>query len=300
MYETYALGRRLRSATTALAAAALLSAALLPLAAGAQEAGQHPKISIGTINDRIWPFKYDCGDALMSPIRVTGSGADAEPSGRIEQYSVQIDWGDGAVEPAAAAFKPPSGQGGFTMAWSAGAHSYATSGSKTVTVTLYHSELAGNDNIKIESASATICIAPTDADKDGMDDRWETEHGLSPSEPTDAAKDDDGDGVYNLDEYEKHGDPSKPDTDGDGMPDKWEFDHKLLLDQDDGKLDPDKDGRDNLTEYNDGTDPQKADKAAGWLTRTAPIFAGLALLAILAVILLKRRPNSTGPLPAKK
>lgn len=287
--------RQRLTATAVLAAASLLMGTLLPSLALAQEAGQHPKIWFSTINDRVWPFDYTCEDALQSPISVTGGGADAEPSGRIEQYSVQLDWGDGTVEAAKATFKPPSGQGGFNVIWSDGPHAYATAGKKTITVTLYHSQLAGNDNIKVDSSSATICIAPPDADKDGMDDRWETAHGMSPSDPADAAKDDDGDGVYNLDEYEKGGDPAKPDTDADGMPDKWEYDHQLKLDESDATLDPDGDGRDNLTEFKDDTDPNKKDEKAGWMQKNAPLLAAVALIGVLAAILLRKGPKGKAP-----
>ena len=42
---------------------------------------------------------------------------------------------------------------------------------------------------------------PVDSDRDGMPDDWETAHGLNPRDPSDAAKDRDGDGYTNLEEY---------------------------------------------------------------------------------------------------
>lgn len=42
---------------------------------------------------------------------------------------------------------------------------------------------------------------PVDTDKDGMPDEYETRMGFDPNDATDAAKDFDGDGVSNLDEY---------------------------------------------------------------------------------------------------
>jgi hypothetical protein len=40
-----------------------------------------------------------------------------------------------------------------------------------------------------------------DRDLDGMDDEWETAHGLDPRDPADAAADRDGDGYTNLEEW---------------------------------------------------------------------------------------------------
>jgi hypothetical protein len=40
-----------------------------------------------------------------------------------------------------------------------------------------------------------------DSDGDGIPDAWEREHGLAPHDPTDAAKDRDGDGYANIEEY---------------------------------------------------------------------------------------------------
>lgn len=43
--------------------------------------------------------------------------------------------------------------------------------------------------------------APADADKDGMPDEWETTRGLNRKDPADGARDRDGDGYTNLEEY---------------------------------------------------------------------------------------------------
>ena len=49
----------------------------------------------------------------------------------------------------------------------------------------------------------------SDADNDGMLDTWEIEYGLDPTNPDDAKKDLDNDGVNNLDEYKNNGNPTK-------------------------------------------------------------------------------------------
>ena len=59
---------------------------------------------------------------------------------------------------------------------------------------------------------------PLDWDGDGLDDQWETDHGLDPNDPDDAGKDTDGDGLTNLDEFIAGTEPDNDDSDGDGMP----------------------------------------------------------------------------------
>jgi hypothetical protein len=48
-----------------------------------------------------------------------------------------------------------------------------------------------------------------DSDGDGMPDWWEKKYGLDPNDPSDAAKDKDGDGYTNLEEYLNGTDPTK-------------------------------------------------------------------------------------------
>ncbi len=98
-----------------------------------------------------------------------------------------------------------------------------------------------------------------DQDGDGMADDWERTHGLDPTDPKDASKDPDHDGLKNLTEYQINSDPQKLDTDGDGMPDKWEYDNGLDVNTNDADGDPDGDFLTNLGEYRHNTDPNKAD-----------------------------------------
>ncbi len=63
-----------------------------------------------------------------------------------------------------------------------------------------------------------------DTDSDGMQDDWETKHGLSATSATDATGNPDGDGLNNLGEYNRNTDPQNTDTDGDGFADNQDND----------------------------------------------------------------------------
>jgi len=52
--------------------------------------------------------------------------------------------------------------------------------------------------------------APTDTDRDGMPDAWETRHGFDPASAADGATDRDGDGYTNVEEYLNETDPAVP------------------------------------------------------------------------------------------
>lgn len=119
----------------------------------------------------------------------------------------------------------------------------------------------------------------TDADHDGLDDAWETAHGLDPTR-NDRHGDLDGDGLSNIQEYILGTNPNSNDSDGDGMPDKWEWQHGLNPLANDANADPDGDGVTNLQEFLLGTDPTVADAAPSvisglrlWLKADAGITA---------------------------
>lgn len=78
---------------------------------------------------------------------------------------------------------------------------------------LYYYKLEDIDVFGKHMLHGPICV---DWDADGMPDDWEITHGLNPW-VNDANLDSDGDGLTNLEEYERGTDPFNPDTDGDGI-----------------------------------------------------------------------------------
>ncbi len=95
--------------------------------------------------------------------------------------------------------------------------------------TLYYHKLEDIDIYGKHTFHGPICV---DWDADGMPDDWEITHGLN-TWINDANLDYDGDGLSNLEEYERGLDPFNPDTDGDGIPD-GEEDGRLLKEADNG------------------------------------------------------------------
>jgi hypothetical protein len=69
------------------------------------------------------------------------------------------------------------------------------------------------------AATTAITIIATDADGDEMEDDFERRNGLNPADPTDAIRDDDNDGLTNLQEFQYGTNPRNRDTDGDGIAD---------------------------------------------------------------------------------
>jgi thrombospondin type 3 repeat protein len=106
-----------------------------------------------------------------------------------------------------------------------------------------------------------------DRDRDGMPNRWERKHRLSPKRP-DAARDADRDGASNLAEHRRRTNPRRRDSDRDRLADGYELkatgtsprrrdtDHDRVPD---GAEDGDGDGLDNAAERARHTEPRRRD-----------------------------------------
>ncbi|MCC7373264.1 MAG: lamin tail domain-containing protein [Verrucomicrobiales bacterium] len=66
-----------------------------------------------------------------------------------------------------------------------------------------------NDLGSVTSRLARLSLLPADSDRDGLPDDWELRFGLNPADPADALADTDGDGLTNLEEYQRTSDPTQ-------------------------------------------------------------------------------------------
>ena len=65
---------------------------------------------------------------------------------------------------------------------------------------------------KAKNPDAAVRTVTQDADRDGMNDAWELEHGLNPNDPSDAQADADADGFKNIEEFVGKTDPNDPES----------------------------------------------------------------------------------------
>jgi len=79
--------------------------------------------------------------------------------------------------------------------------------------------LTNLDGWSVGIHAVQIVDATLDFDGSGLPDWWEMKHALQPGSPALAAVDGDGDGLSNLQEFQRGTDPRKADTDGDGLSD---------------------------------------------------------------------------------
>jgi uncharacterized protein (DUF1800 family) len=85
-----------------------------------------------------------------------------------------------------------------------------------------------------------------DLDASGIPDWWEMKYALQPGSAALAAIDSDGDGLTNLQEYQRGTNPRRADTDGDGLTDSQE----VALNTNPLNADPDGDGLSDFAEVN--------------------------------------------------
>jgi len=126
---------------------------------------------------------------------------------------------------------------------------------KTVTIT------DRGTSIPMNLALTSDVFSTVDTDGDGIPNIYENLYPfLDANNPSDAALDQDGDGLSNLNEFLNNTNPGVADTDGDGMSDGFEVAHGLNPNNiADATTDQDNDGLSNLKEFQYGTNPNLSD-----------------------------------------
>ncbi len=121
-----------------------------------------------------------------------------------------------------------------------------------------------------------------DSDSDSMDDKYEVDNGLNPTDPSDGTADFDGDTLSNSEEYSLGLNPWNADSDLDQMPDNWELEYGLNPLVNDADQDPDEDGKSNLDEFLSGSNPQVAEKD----NVVIPWFVPLSIIIVSLIIVI--------------
>lgn len=118
--------------------------------------------------------------------------------------------------------------------------------------------------IRLSDYAAFVDYTPgIEGDGDGLPDWWENYYGLDPTDPTDAERDLDSDGLTALEEYALGTSESEPDSDGDGVSDGDEI---LVHGTDPLQGDSDGDGLSDGDEVTIDTDPNNPDTDGDSLT----------------------------------
>jgi hypothetical protein len=96
----------------------------------------------------------------LSTTQITVSGtaiADAPP-GQLQQYAVDINWGDGSSNTVTAAGVFGSGGGTSPSVPFTGSHTYSAPGTYSIVATIYHQNINGQDNVSTGAGAFVVCI----------------------------------------------------------------------------------------------------------------------------------------------
>ncbi|MDM8536732.1 FG-GAP-like repeat-containing protein [Desulfobacterales bacterium HSG17] len=202
---------------------------------------------------------------ISGPTGEDGTGAtftvklNSQPDGSVVLDVSSSDTGEGTVSPATLSFTDADWNTAQTVTIT-GVDDNIADGNQLyiIQLTLNTSETsdttgyAALDPAEVNVSNTDNEAEPeTDTDADGMPDSWETDGGLDPNNPSDAALDRDGDGISNLVEFINGTNPASADTDEDGLDDAAE----IAAGTDPNDSDSDNDGVTDGAETAAGTDP---------------------------------------------
>jgi len=126
-----------------------------------------PSISVDSVNGQNPPFNFVCPTTpLFNPVTITGSGSG---HGKVNQYHVLIDWGDGNTTSGLGTFSPSTGNNvDFTFSFGPILHSYTSTGNFTITAQLYHQSDNGQDHTDSSIMPISVCVHVPPANNGSM------------------------------------------------------------------------------------------------------------------------------------
>jgi len=116
-------------------------------------------------------------DCQGGEVTVTGTATATAPQGQLNQYHVQIDWGDGntndETEVSSFSISQNPDHGTQTRSFT-GAHTYGANSSYTIKARIYHETVPGQDNQADDVASVVVCVVVTNNPPTANDDAYST------------------------------------------------------------------------------------------------------------------------------
>ncbi len=91
-------------------------------------------------------------------ITISGSATADAPPGQLDQYAVDVNWGDGTHTTPLSAGSFGSGQGTFGPLPFSSSHTYTTPGTYHIVATIYHQNINGQDNVSTGTNEFVVCI----------------------------------------------------------------------------------------------------------------------------------------------
>lgn len=93
-------------------------------------------------------------------ISISGTATADAPPGGLDQYAVDVDWGDGSSETVLpkGTFSSADNKGQDTESFANVSHSYSAPGEYHVVATIYHQNINGKDNVSSGANAYVVCV----------------------------------------------------------------------------------------------------------------------------------------------
>lgn len=158
-----------------------------------------------------WTYVVYTWDSVGLTTTVYADGEEANAETLVQPLNTHLVDTTGAALPFRVASQTDAG----------GAATAGLRGSMTVARIRVHDRVLNAADIAAQYTAEAGEFGLIDFDNDGLPTWYERQYPefLDPNDPSDAAQDEDNDGLTNLEEFQHQTDPTNPDTDGDGLSD---------------------------------------------------------------------------------